>query len=126
MWEHILGQESQRQFLEAMLSMVKTGGAYTIVGITIYYVTPVLRVLGIAWLLYKGFIRTLDSISNLYLMRKYNKNMQVTLLSKQANKHLEDAITHWRKEHEVLSKELLNSVKDLREESKKKDPEMPA
>lgn len=118
MWETILGPQAQAQFLEAMITMVKTGGAYSLIGIWIYYFAPVVKVLGVSWLIYKVAMTSLTHVSNLYLLRKLNKNTQVSLLSKQTSKHLEDLIKDWRQEQKKLNDELMLQVKDLKENSK--------
>ncbi len=107
------------EIYKALVEIVQAGGFYAIMGVFIWGLMPIIKISVILGATLLGIIKLTRSISNLYLLRIYNKGKQVSLLSKTTSKHLEDAITSWRKESERVTQELLKSVEDLRKNSEK-------
>lgn len=116
----------QTEIMNGLIEIVKQGGFYGIIGAFVWGIIPTIKICVILILSFLIWRSTFTQILNLYLLRKYNKNTAITLLSKQTSKHLEESIKQWQKESLNISNELMKSVEFLRKNLDETKQETPA
>ena len=107
----------ERQILTALVDLLKTGGMYALFGIVGWFLFQLLKIAlfgGIVWAITS---RLISCVSNIYLMRIYNKSQTYTLLSAKVSKHLMDSIKDFQTQSTQLIDRLLQSVKSANDSS---------
>lgn len=108
--------EAEKQLLEALITMLQTGGQYALWGVFGWFTFELLKILFIGGLIWACIRLITQTITGIMVTKSLVKGGGVTLLSEKVAKHVTEALTDFTSR--------CSSILD--ESIKKQEPEKPA
>lgn len=115
-----------KEILQAMVEMVKTGGQTAVWGVGIYWLMVLLKTVVITggWILCLSQIRI--TLTHCWDNYQINKDRRITLISDKVSKTISDTMETFQKNTMDILKDLTEQLNKLKDSSKKTDDTKPS